>query len=81
MTQHEIDNFMSRLTGKGNNTPGVKLPGESSQGRADALCDRLGGKPTAERASETLPGVKPSAGRTPVFREHTGRQTGEGRGT
>ena len=80
MTQHEIDNFMGRLTGKANGAT-VQLPGQSSQKRADALCDRLGGKPSAERASDSLTGVKPSADRTRTFHETTGRQTGEGRGT
>ena len=80
MTQREIDDFMGRLTGKANGAT-VQLPGQSSQQRADGLCERLGGKPTAEPASETLTGAKPSAERTPVFRENTGRQTGKGRGS
>ena len=80
MTQREIDDFMGRLTGKANGVT-VQLPGTTSQERADALCGRLGGKPTAERASETLPGVKPGADRTRTFHETTGRQTGEGRGS
>jgi hypothetical protein len=77
MSQKETDDFLGRLSGKGNRANDYDLKGgNESQKRAEAFCGRLAGKLPQERASVTLPAVKESPKRTSVFRENVGRKTG-----